>query len=48
MHLLFYGGTQIRLLHNQSVESVLKDLSIRVRVDVGYFGCIEVNVSSRF
>ncbi|KAI0073588.1 hypothetical protein K474DRAFT_1649364 [Panus rudis PR-1116 ss-1] len=29
MHLLFYGGTQIRVLHNQTVESVLKDLSIR-------------------
>ncbi|KAK7691397.1 hypothetical protein QCA50_004796 [Cerrena zonata] len=29
MHLLFYGGTQIKLLHNQSVESVLKDLSVR-------------------
>ncbi|CAL1711900.1 unnamed protein product [Somion occarium] len=29
MHLLYYGGTQIKLLHNQSVEAVLKDLSIR-------------------
>ncbi|KAI0343419.1 hypothetical protein BDW22DRAFT_1373312 [Trametopsis cervina] len=29
MHLLFYGGTQIKLLHNQSVESVLKNLSVR-------------------
>lgn len=33
MHLLFYGGTQIKLLHNQSVESVLRDLSIRVSSD---------------
>ena len=30
MHLLFYGGTQIKVLHNQTVETVLKDLSIRV------------------
>ena len=30
MHLLFYGGTQIKLLRNQSVETVLKNLSIRV------------------
>ena len=30
MHLLFYGGTQIKVLHNQSVESVLKSLSIKV------------------
>ncbi|KAI0698236.1 phosphatidylserine decarboxylase-domain-containing protein [Cytidiella melzeri] len=29
MHLLYYGGTQIKMLHNQSVEAVLKDLSIR-------------------
>ncbi|TCD65978.1 hypothetical protein EIP91_001970 [Steccherinum ochraceum] len=29
MHLLFYGGTQVKVLHNQTVESVLKDLSIR-------------------
>ncbi|KAI0628430.1 phosphatidylserine decarboxylase-domain-containing protein [Trametes polyzona] len=29
MHLLFYGGTQIKLLRNRSVETVLKDLSIR-------------------
>ncbi|RDX43222.1 hypothetical protein OH76DRAFT_1410311 [Lentinus brumalis] len=29
MHLLFYGGTQIKLLHNRSVESVLRDLSVR-------------------
>lgn len=29
MHLLFYGGTQIKVLHNQTVESVLKSLSIR-------------------
>uniref|UniRef100_A0AAD7XA06 phosphatidylserine decarboxylase n=1 Tax=Trametes cubensis TaxID=1111947 RepID=A0AAD7XA06_9APHY len=29
MHLLFYGGTQIKLLHNRSVETVLKDLSNR-------------------
>ncbi|KAI0090523.1 phosphatidylserine decarboxylase-domain-containing protein [Irpex rosettiformis] len=29
MHLLFYGGAQIKLLHNQSVEIVLKNLSIR-------------------
>ena len=42
MHLLFYGGTQIRLLHNQSVESVLKDLSIRVRLNMGSFDCTEV------
>ena len=31
MHLLFYGGTQIKVLHNQTVESVLRDLSIHVR-----------------
>lgn len=30
MHLLFYGGTQVKILHNRTVESVLKDLSIRV------------------
>ena len=30
MHLLFYGGTQIKVLHNHTVESALKDLSIRV------------------
>ncbi|EJF56197.1 hypothetical protein DICSQDRAFT_93902 [Dichomitus squalens LYAD-421 SS1] len=29
MHLMFYGGTQIKLLHNRSVEVVLKDLSLR-------------------
>ncbi|KAI1782781.1 phosphatidylserine decarboxylase-domain-containing protein [Ganoderma leucocontextum] len=29
MHLMFYGGTQIKLLHNHTVESILKDLSIR-------------------
>ncbi|KAI0712799.1 phosphatidylserine decarboxylase-domain-containing protein [Cerioporus squamosus] len=29
MHLLFYGGTQIKLLHNRTVESVLRDLSVR-------------------
>ncbi|GJE91526.1 phosphatidylserine decarboxylase-domain-containing protein [Phanerochaete sordida] len=29
MHLLFYGGTQVKVLHNQSVESVLKSLSVR-------------------
>ncbi|KAI0737248.1 phosphatidylserine decarboxylase-domain-containing protein [Daedaleopsis nitida] len=29
MHLLFYGGTQIKALHNRSVESVLRDLSVR-------------------
>ncbi|KAI0764292.1 phosphatidylserine decarboxylase-domain-containing protein [Trametes elegans] len=29
MHLLFYGGTQVKLLHNKSIETVLKDLSIR-------------------
>ncbi|KAL1940356.1 hypothetical protein VTO73DRAFT_8928 [Trametes versicolor] len=29
MHLLFYGGTQVKLLHNKSVETVLKDLSVR-------------------
>lgn len=32
MHLLFYGGTQVKLLHNRSVETVLKDLSVRVRI----------------
>lgn len=32
MHLLFYGGTQVKLLHNRSVETVLKDLSVRVCV----------------
>ena len=32
MHLLFYGGTQIKLLHNRSVESILEDLSIRVTI----------------
>lgn len=32
MHLLFYGGTQVKLLHNKSVETVLKDLSVRVRI----------------
>lgn len=31
MHLLFYGGAQIRVLHNQTVECVLQDLSVRVR-----------------
>lgn len=30
MHLLFYGGTQVKILHNHTVESTLKDLSIRV------------------
>ncbi len=35
MHLLFYGGTQIKLLHNRSVESVLRDLSVRVRACEG-------------
>ncbi|KAJ3489822.1 hypothetical protein NLI96_g1860 [Meripilus lineatus] len=29
MHLLFYGGTQVKILHNHTVESTLKDLSIR-------------------
>ncbi|KAI0827618.1 phosphatidylserine decarboxylase-domain-containing protein [Trametes gibbosa] len=29
MHLLFYGGTQIKLLHNHTVETILKDLSLR-------------------
>ncbi|KAM5545233.1 hypothetical protein V8D89_001344 [Ganoderma adspersum] len=29
MHLMFYGGTQIKLLHNHTVESILKDLSLR-------------------
>ncbi|KAI8978164.1 phosphatidylserine decarboxylase-domain-containing protein [Trametes punicea] len=29
MHLLFYGGTQVKLLHNRSVETILKDLSVR-------------------
>ncbi|THH27543.1 hypothetical protein EUX98_g6642 [Antrodiella citrinella] len=29
MHLLFYGGTQVKVLHNQTVETVLKDLSIK-------------------
>lgn len=32
MHLLFYGSAQIKLLHNKSVESVLKELSVRVRL----------------
>ena len=31
MHLLFYGGTQVKVLHNQTVEGVLRDMSIRVR-----------------
>ena len=30
MHLLFYGGTQVKILHNQTVETILRDLSIRV------------------
>ncbi|PIL29520.1 hypothetical protein GSI_08328 [Ganoderma sinense ZZ0214-1] len=29
MHLMFYGGTQIKLLHNRTVETVLRDLSLR-------------------
>ncbi|KAI0669632.1 phosphatidylserine decarboxylase-domain-containing protein [Trametes maxima] len=29
MHLLFYGGTQVKMLHNRSVETILKDLSVR-------------------
>ncbi|KAI0359442.1 hypothetical protein OH77DRAFT_1419944 [Trametes cingulata] len=29
MHLLFYGGTQVKMLRNRSVETVLKDLSVR-------------------
>ncbi|KAA1476526.1 hypothetical protein DENSPDRAFT_843519 [Dentipellis sp. KUC8613] len=29
MHLLFYGGTQIKILHNQTVENIMKDLSVR-------------------
>ncbi|KAI0363383.1 hypothetical protein BV20DRAFT_975737 [Pilatotrama ljubarskyi] len=29
MHLLFYGGTQVKMLHNRSVETILKDLSER-------------------
>ncbi|OCH91046.1 hypothetical protein OBBRIDRAFT_753808 [Obba rivulosa] len=29
MHLLFYGGYQVKLLHEKSVESILKELSIR-------------------
>lgn len=28
MHLLFYGGEQRKILHNKSVEVILKDLSI--------------------
>lgn len=32
MHLLFYGSAQIKLLHNKSVENVLKELSVRVRL----------------
>lgn len=32
MHLLFYGGTQVKILHNQTVEGVLKELSLKVRV----------------
>ena len=30
MHLLYYGGTQIKFLHTRSVEKVLKDLSVHV------------------
>ena len=30
MHLLFYGGTQVKILHSRTVETTLKDLSIRV------------------
>ena len=30
MHLLYYGSAQIKFLHSQSIEKVLKDLSIRV------------------
>ncbi|EKM53521.1 uncharacterized protein PHACADRAFT_259940 [Phanerochaete carnosa HHB-10118-sp] len=29
MHLLYYGGTQIKILHNHDVEGVLKSMSIR-------------------
>lgn len=32
MHLLFYGSAQVRVLHNQTVETVLRELSIKVRV----------------
>ena len=31
MHLLFYGGEQRKLLHNKDVESILEELSLRVR-----------------
>ena len=30
MHLLFYGGAQIKFLHNKTVEGYLKELSERV------------------
>ncbi|EIN08718.1 hypothetical protein PUNSTDRAFT_102181 [Punctularia strigosozonata HHB-11173 SS5] len=29
MHLLYYGSAQVKVLHNQHVEEVLKDLSIK-------------------
>ena len=32
MHLMFYGGTQVKFLHNHTVESVLRELSLRVRI----------------
>ena len=36
MHLMFYGGAQIKLLHNHTVESILKDLSLRVRIVIDF------------
>lgn len=30
MHLMFYGGTQIKVLHNCTVAKILRYLSIRV------------------
>lgn len=32
MHLLFYGGTRVKILHHHTVEFFLKDLSIRVSI----------------
>jgi phosphatidylserine decarboxylase len=29
MHLLFYGSSQIKFLHNATIEKTLKELSIR-------------------
>lgn len=36
MHLLFYGGEQRKLLHNKSIESILEELSIRVRTAASF------------